>query len=159
MLTRCSSVVLRGATPHDDAYQRRLFAESRDDLAMLPQGIRDSLIDMQFRAQAMQLARNHPDADRRVLVADGVDAGVLVLDDAADALRIVDLTVERRERRRGIAGAAVTAVIAAAGERPVRLSVWSTNEIARALYERLGFIASAGADVEEGYITMERRAG
>jgi ribosomal protein S18 acetylase RimI-like enzyme len=154
---RCSAVALRAASVKDDAYLRRIFAESRDDLAILPPDVRDTLIDLQYRAQRAQFAAGHPDAAYHILVADGVDAGVLMLDRGSDHVRIVDLTVERRHRRQGVAASALRGVLEEAGVRPVRLTVWAANAAARALYERLGFTETA-APVPSGYLAMERRA-
>jgi ribosomal protein S18 acetylase RimI-like enzyme len=139
----------------DDRVARAMFAESRDDLDKLPAGVRESLLEMQYRAQQRQIAADHPNATHQVLVLDGTDVGRLVLAADHSALIVVDLVVVRPYRRRGVATAALAAVLADAGARPVRLHVWSENVAARALYERLGFVALSDG---KGHIAMERAA-
>jgi ribosomal protein S18 acetylase RimI-like enzyme len=155
---RGPQVSRRPVAAGDDGYLRRLFAQSRDDLLALPAEVRGGLLDMQYRGQRRQFAAGHPGASHEVLVADGTDAGLLILDSGAGRVHVVDITVARERRRQGIASAALRAVIGEAGERPVTLSVWAGNVIARSLYERLGFAAS-GTDTGSGYISMEYRSG
>lgn len=149
-------VTRRLVTDGDHAYLRLLFAESRDDLLVLPAEARGALLDMQYRGQGRQIAADHPAAIRQVLVADGADAGLLILDHHAERVHVVDLVVTRARRRRGIASNTLRAVIDEAGARTVTLSVWSGNVIARSLYDRLGFVTSG---TSEGHLTMERRSG
>lgn len=161
MLTRCSHVTRRPALPSDDAYLRELFAQARDELLMLPADLRESLLDMQYRGQALQVAADYPAAAREILVADGTDSGVLILDRDAVRVHVIDITIARERRRQGIASRALRQVIDEAGERTVTLYVWSGNIIARSLYERLGFVVSvssdSASDTAEGHLSMERR--
>lgn len=157
VLTRSLRLTRRPATPGDRDYLRQLFAESRDDLLLLPPETRGALIDLQYRGQCRQVAADHPHATSEVLVADGADAGRLILDRAAGRLHVVDIVVARAHRRRGIASATLRNVISEADGRPVSLSVWSGNVIARSLYEQLGFSAVTSSDSETGHIHMEHR--
>lgn len=163
MRARCAQILRRPARAADDSYLRQLFAESRDELLALPPDLRASLLDLQYRGQARQFAADHPAATREILVADGVDSGVLVLDRDAEHTHILDITIARSARRQGIASSALRAVIDEAGERAVTLFVWSENLAARSLYERLGFVVSVGSDsasdTAEGHLSMERRPG
>src|SRR3954470_3148392 len=157
MLTTVRMVTLRTASPQDGPYLRGLFAASRPDLAVLPADARDALIDMQYRAQRTEFAWRYPGADYHVLISDGAEVGLLILDRGEEAVRVVDLVVAEQHRRRGIAAGALRQVIAAAGRLPVRSNVWSADPIARALYERLGF-GPTGAPVAAGYVAVERKA-
>lgn len=141
LLAPCALVTRRPVAPQDLELVRRFFAESREELAVLPPDTRDVLLDMQFRAQRRQYASIHPNARHEILVADGVDVGRLIVDHGTDHDRIVDVTVIRSRRRRGIASTVLRDVMSEADRagRPVRLSVWSTNAGARRLYEQLGF--------------------
>jgi GNAT superfamily N-acetyltransferase len=152
----CSVVARRPVTFADTPFLRALFAESRDDLMILPADVRDALVDMQFRAQRRHYEEAFPQARHDILVADGVDVGRLIVETAAD-VRIVDLVVQHAHRDRGIASAAMTELIAGADRdhQSMRLRVWSDNADARRLYERLGFVV-AGADA--GYLEMVRSA-
>jgi ribosomal protein S18 acetylase RimI-like enzyme len=150
--TQSPTVVRRPATEDDATVLRALFEQSRDDLLLLP----PALIDLQYRAQARQIAQDHPDATREVLVADGADAGLLVLAAADDAVWVVDIVVAPSHRRRRVAETVVRDVIDEASPRPVRLSVWASNAPARALYERLGFHTLTDSAT---HVRMERPAG
>jgi ribosomal protein S18 acetylase RimI-like enzyme len=156
---RCAQVSRRPATAADADYLRALFTESRDDLLVLPDVARAALLDMQYRGQGRQIAAGHPAATREVLVADGADAGLLILDRDPERVHVVDIVVARAHRRRGIASGTLRAVIDEAGGRTVTLSVWPGNVIARSLYERLGFVPSTPSQIPGGYLPMEHRPG
>jgi ribosomal protein S18 acetylase RimI-like enzyme len=139
------TVTRRPRTAADEPLLRALFEQSRDDLALLP----PALVDLQYRAQQAQFGR----AGREVLVIDGVDVGTLVLTEDDDAVQVVDIVIAPAHRRQGIAEAVLGQVIAQAGDRPVRLTVWAANAPARALYERLGFRALSDSDT---HVPMQR---
>jgi ribosomal protein S18 acetylase RimI-like enzyme len=154
VLAQARQLSRRAVAPHDDPYLRALFAESRDDLLLLPSGVREPLIDMQFEAQRRQIAAAHPDAVHEVLVVDGADVGRLVVAQSADAAHIVDITIARASRRQGIATAVLQELIAAVSNRAITLRVWSANTSARRLYEQVGFVPR---HTDAGYVAMERR--
>ncbi|MDT4901750.1 MAG: hypothetical protein QOJ78_2680 [Pseudonocardiales bacterium] len=151
----CSVVTRRPVTFADTAFLRALFAESREDLMILPADVRDTLVDMQFRAQRRHYDEAFPLARHDLLVADGVDVGRLIVETSAIDVRIVDVVVQNAHRGRGIASAALAEVIAEADRerRSTRLSVWPDNGGARRLYERLGFAVTAAT---AGYLEMHR---
>jgi ribosomal protein S18 acetylase RimI-like enzyme len=159
VLTRCSQLARRPARASDEDYLRQLFAQAREDLAILPAELRDQLADLQYRGQLRQIEADYPAATREVLVADGTDAGVLVLDQDDARIHVVDIAVASAHRRRGVASAALRSVFDEAGQRPVTLTVWSGNAIALSLYGRFGFAEINGANVTEGYVFMERKGG
>jgi ribosomal protein S18 acetylase RimI-like enzyme len=144
----------RAVAPPDGPYLRALFADSRDDLLLLPSEVREPLIDMQFEAQRRQIAADHPDAVHEVLVVDGADVGRLVVAQSADAAHIVDITIARASRRRGIATAVLRELIDAVSNCTITLSVWVANIPARRLYEQVGFVPRR---TDAGYVAMERR--
>jgi ribosomal protein S18 acetylase RimI-like enzyme len=154
-----ATVTRRAVEPSDAAFVRELFAGSREDLAMLPPAVRESLIDVQFRARRGQYAVSFPDARHQLIVVGGEAVGELLVDDGTDAVRIVDITVHEHYRGRGIAAAVLSEELATADRAgvPVRLSVWSTNAVARRLYERLGFAVVASGE-DSGYIEMQRES-
>ncbi|MCW2855302.1 MAG: hypothetical protein JWR52_917 [Marmoricola sp.] len=150
MIAAVSDVARRPATAADEPCLRALFAESRDDLALLPPDAREQLIDMQFVAQRAQQLVTHPHASNEILVVEGRDVGRLML----AGCHVVDITVGREYRRRGIATAVLGQVISRNSPRATTLQVWSANEAACALYAGLGFEPS---NDEMGYITMTTR--
>ena len=149
------AVTRRPLGSDEDDLRCRMFAESRDDLLILPPEVRGPLIGMQYRAWRAQIGADHLAATHEVLVAGGVAVGLLILDSDAARVHVVDIVVVRERRRQGIASGALRAVIDEAGERTVTLWVWSGNAGARSLYEGLGFAATAVT--AEGYLGMERR--
>ena len=153
---RDSPVVTRCPLGSDeDDLRRRMFAESRDDMLILPAEVSGPLIDMQYRGWLRQIGADHPAATYEVLVVGGVAVGLLILDTDAARVRVVDIVVVRERRGQGIASGALRGVIDEAGERTVTLSVWSGNVGAQSLYEGLGFVTTAVT--AEGYLGMERR--
>jgi ribosomal protein S18 acetylase RimI-like enzyme len=158
MSSATTTVARRPVAPHDENFLRELFADSRPDLAVLPPDLRGALIDMQFRAQRAQYTASYPSARYEIIVADGNPLGQLVLDEGVESVRIVDVSVHRAHRGRGIASAVLHDVIARAersGHR-VCLSVWSTNTQARRLYGRLGFVRTDNSHPSAvGYVEMQ----
>jgi ribosomal protein S18 acetylase RimI-like enzyme len=114
MLTEVAMVTRRAATPADDDYLRDLFAESRDDLWVMPADVRTVLLDAQYRTRRHQLEAAHPEATYEIVIADGVEAGLLIRDGAD----VVQLAITRRYRGRGIAESVLRAVTGAAEARP-----------------------------------------
>jgi ribosomal protein S18 acetylase RimI-like enzyme len=149
------AVIRRPIGPGEDDFIRRVFAQSRDDLLLLPAEARGPLMDMQYRAWRRQIAADHPGATHEVLASGGVDAGLLILDADAERVRVVDIVVARELRGQGIGSGALRTVIDQAGDRVVTLSVWPGNDGARSLYERLGFAVTT--ETTEGYLVIERR--
>lgn len=86
------------------------------------------------------------DAGARALVARGAAGalrGLVLVRQVADEIEILLVAVEHAARRRGIARALVTAVLAAArGARMAFLEVRASNVAAIALYAGLGFVAT-----------------
>jgi RimJ/RimL family protein N-acetyltransferase len=136
-------VTRRLATPADRAYLRDLFAESRDELLVLPPDVRFSLVDMQYRTQRRRISDDHPEATFEILVVESAAVGVLVLDRRATGTVVVNLAVARAHRNRGIATVTLRAVIAEAAPRPVILEPAAGNQAARRLAARLGLAQTA----------------
>jgi hypothetical protein len=103
VLTEVATVTRRAVTPADDDYLRNLFAESRDDLCVLPADVRTVLLDAQYRNKRHQLEATHPSASYEIVIADGVEAGLLILDRRADGVDVVQLAIARKYRGCGIA--------------------------------------------------------
>lgn len=145
---------VRPANASDEPFLRELFVHSRGDLQLLPDGLREQLVDLQYPAQCAQYEGDHPLAQHLVLIDPaGAPVGRLVVDDSGDDLHLVDLTVMAEHRRRGIGTAAVGHALDLAAARGTRctLAVWSANQPARALYERSGFVYLSAGD---GYLHM-----
>jgi N-acetylglutamate synthase-like GNAT family acetyltransferase len=152
MLTRCT-VSRRPARPGDLGYQRALFAESADELLLLPADVRLSVIEMKYRAHRHHLADDHPQATAEIIVADGTDAGLVVLDSSADEVELVDLVVSRTHRHHGVATAVLSDVLAQAAARTVTARVGTNDFASRRFFEQFGFTA---VDDQAGTVTMTR---
>lgn len=153
-LVGATSLTLRPAGPADEPFLRALFAQSRDDLALLPDPVREPLSEVQYRARQQHYAAAHPQARQLILTHDGgASVGHLIIDESGPETRLVDLAVTAEHRGRGLGAAAVSHVLARAADRgaATTLSVWSANEPARTLYERLGFRYLSTGD---GYLQM-----
>ena len=133
-------IALRAATPADHAFLVGLYASTRDDLALLPPDQREALISMQYRAQDLHYRQVSPHARFDVVEVEGRPVGRLYVDEQANGLRIIDISLLPEHRGAGIGAALIRAVQdeAAASGRRVTLHVALGNPAA-ALYDRLGF--------------------
>ena len=134
---------LRPATPADEPFLRRVYAESRA-AELAPTGWTEAqkaaFCDSQFAAQDAHYRRAYPGCEFLVVERDGAPIGRLYRQRRADEIRIVDLALLEAERGQGVGGRLLRAVLEEAGAAglPVRLHV-ERNNPARRLYVRLGF--------------------
>jgi ribosomal protein S18 acetylase RimI-like enzyme len=151
----------RPAEAVDEDFLLTLFAESRPELGLLPEPVRDQLIRLQFEAQLRQYRADAPDATDWILELHGSGTGGsepepvgrCYLRQGATEIRLLDLAVRTRMHGHG-AGSSVLGQLCAVAERagvPLRLSVWQANEAAIRLYRRLGFVEDGA---EGGYLRM-----
>ncbi|MCA1656127.1 MAG: GNAT family N-acetyltransferase [Actinobacteria bacterium] len=144
---------LRPARPADDELLLTLSADRIGaDLAAagLDPGMASPVAALQATAREAAYRANWPGATDFVVEVDGEPAGRLLVDEAPDCHRIVDLALLGRFRGRGLGTrllAGVTARADAAGV-PVRLTV-ARASAAVALYRRAGFdvVADQGLDL------------
>jgi ribosomal protein S18 acetylase RimI-like enzyme len=134
-----------------------LFAGSRAaELAAagLDQSALAAMVSLQFRAQQTHYRAAFPAAVDHVIHLDGRPVGRCWVDRATGEVRLMDLIVDAGHRRQGIAERVVQDLQAeaAAHALPLRLSVWSSNEPARALYARAGFVVRSE---DGGYLQLE----
>ncbi len=95
--------------------------------------------------------------DFQVIVAAGVDAGILAVSHEPDCLRINQLVVLPEYQGKGVGTTCMTQVLDDATRRglPVRLQVLKVNRQAPGFYRRLGFRIVGEDDI---HIRMERPA-
>lgn len=127
----------RPSSDADAPLLRRLFAESRADLDLLPNGVRDQVLDLQLHAQRRQQEADHPGCRREILLYDGAPVGLLVTDRDADSVHVLDIAIAAAHRGRGLGTAVLNEL--RAENITVVLQVWADNAGARRLYQRLGF--------------------
>jgi ribosomal protein S18 acetylase RimI-like enzyme len=152
---------LRPACDGDAPFLRELFETARPDAAILaawPELVRRPFLDQQFQFQTLHYARVYPDADRLLVIADGVPIGRMILSRQFEQWCVVDIALLPAWRSQGLGTLLLQRVKAAAATAApcVRLSVDVRNP-ARRLYERLGFAAVEERDGMAN-VEMEWRA-
>lgn len=133
----------------DDAFLRRLImATVADELmaSLWPEAIRDSVLDIQYRARLNASRSNFPQAESRIVLVDGERAGWFFVSTLSggspnDEIRLVEIMLLPEHRRRGIGTMLIQDLSsqAKAAHLPLRLSVDVNNAAAFRLYSRLGF--------------------
>ena len=153
----------------DQEFLLTLFAESRPEVALLPEAVRPALTRMQFDSQRSQHRSSAPDAVDWILELD-VDGraepvGRCYLLQGQQEHRLLDLAIRPQWRRHGFAGTVLAWLCADAARAgvPLRLTVWHANHDALRLYHRHGFVADdAGRDGDvpelSGYLRLRRPA-
>ena len=148
----------RPAGRDDSGLLRSLFAAARPDLALVPDPVRDQLLNLQFEAQRDQYRRLAPDAVDWIVEIEHAGrlepVGRCYLWPGPREHRLLDLAIHPRWRGRGVGGAVLERLCADAARAgvPLRLSVWAANEDARRLYDRLGFVPEDQAAT--GYVAL-----
>lgn len=145
--------------PGDAEFLLTLYASTRQELSALgwPPAEQDALIRMQFDARERHYRAAYPAAAYSLICVAGERAGRLVVDRSDTAIRIVDIALLPRLRRRGIASVLVGQILAEADASQVAVRCHVLHDIeARLFWQRGGFhaLSSDGA-----YIALERRPG
>ena len=117
----------------------------------LDDGLLNTLLDQQFRAQQSAYRQAFPDADHVIIASAGAAVGRLMTAFCdSQTLRVIDILLSISARGRGIGTDVIDSLghpARAKGATRLSLSVLRHNEAARQLYERLGFriVADDGA--------------
>lgn len=134
---------LRDAQPSDDAHLLAVYGSTREDeLTMTDwdEVRKRAFVEQQFRAQDQYYRANYANATYQVILVDGEPAGRLYVARWPDEIRIMDIALLSRFRRRGV-GRKLLADLqreAADQNKPLRIHVERFNP-ALGLYARLGF--------------------
>lgn len=143
-------ITVRPITASDQAFCRALFHEDRNAGFAglnLADGLLNTLLDQQFRAQQSAYHQAFPDADHVIIAYAGVTVGQLMTAFCdSQTLHVIDILLSASARGRGIGTDVLDSLAHAAiakGATRLSLSVLRHNEAARRLYERLGFRAMA----------------
>lgn len=151
------NTTLRSVEPDDEAFPYRLYASARsEELAPLPwtEEQKEAFLKMQFDAQSRHYREHYPDADFRVIMADGKPGGRLYAARWPEEIRIVDISLLPEHRAKGIGTTLLRELVseAEASGKPTTIHVERFNPALR-LYERLGFREKEDKGV---YLLMER---
>jgi ribosomal protein S18 acetylase RimI-like enzyme len=153
-----SVIKVRPEQPQDEAFLFELYASTRQeelDAWGWPSEMRSAFLALQFKASQ---GHHHafPDAEFKIVLLDGVNAGRLIINRTREELRVVDISLLPQFRNSGLGSALLQRIFgeAAASKKPLRLKVLRRNRAAR-LYQRLGFVKTSDSEM---YLEMEWRA-
>ena len=147
---------LRPAAPPDDGFLLQLYGETRaDELARTDWNPiqREAFLRQQFQARRTDYRSRFPGAEASIVMIGAEDVGVWVVWRGQSEIRLVNIELAARCRRRGVGSQLIRGLLAegANGRRPVVLSVSEENHGAQRLYRRLGFATEGRAN---GYLAM-----
>jgi GNAT superfamily N-acetyltransferase len=119
--------------------------------------LRVRILRQQFDAQRQSYRENFPGADERLILRGDTPIGWVIVDRGGPALRGIDIALVPDARRQGIGTLIIRDLQqqAAIENRPMFIEVLRGNVRARALYERLGFLATGESAT---HTAMEWRA-
>ena len=153
------TLTLRDVRPEDEAGLFDLFAAVRAGELRMQEwepALRGRILRMQFEAQRRTYRAEYPAADERLIELDGAPIGWVVVDRSRSELHGIDIALLEEKRGRGVGTRVIRALQeeAAAGNRPMVITVNRTNVQALALYARLGFRPVSETDL---HMVMEWR--
>lgn len=115
----------------------------------------ENFLRMQFGLQHKQYMDSYKKAAFEIVVYDGIPAGRLYVDRREEDIRIIDIALLPKFRRRGIGSSIMRNLICEADQKQATLSLHvEHNNPAMALYEKLGF---KKGDITGIYFFMERK--
>lgn len=156
--SRPSHPTLRFVTDDDASFLYELFVAVRGPaFASLSDDMVGPLFEQQYRAQQASYGATYPLADHHVVELGGDPIGQIRVDRAATSIVLVDISLLPMARNYGIGTHLIESLVDESDYTgmPIELSV-ATDNPARRLYERLGFVET-GADAL--YARMVRRPG
>lgn len=140
-----SQISLRPASEEDVPFLLRLYVSTRKDefdVVSWPEGQREAIEQMQFRAQRMYYSQQWPQAQHSVIQFKSCDAGRLYVDRNGSEISVIDISLLPEFRSQGIGGAVFKALIQESDTsgKAISLSALRSNQSAIAFYGRLGFV-------------------
>lgn len=143
--------IFRSAKPEDDDFVFGLYLQRRtDEIAAFgwDQGAEQSFLKMQFDMRRKAYRMRYPRADHRIIQTDGVPVGEMIVYRAENSLGLVDISISKEFRGRGIGAEAIRLLQneADAEHLPIILHVDRINLDAQRLYQRIGFVVTDDSD-------------
>lgn len=140
---------LRAVREADRGFLSALHATTRPDLLLLPEEIRDQVMDMQFMAKTGHYAKVYGTEGWRIVEAAGQAAGSIHTADVGSEDReilLVDIALLPQWRNQGVGSSLLRWLQeqAARDGKAIRLHVEAFSP-ARKLYERLGWVVKEKA--------------
>ena len=137
-------ITLRDIGVDDDRLFFELYAAVRgEELGMeqWPRDQRDRILRLQLDAQRRSYRHQFPAADERLILRNGSPIGWVIVNHTSPELHGIDIALLAKDRSKGLGTAVIRALQreAAAGRKPMIITVQRRNVRAHALYARLGF--------------------
>ena len=151
---RNPELLLRAETPGDADFLSALFMASSPLAGLLPEPI----LRQQALAQQIGHRTDFPHAMRRIVALGGADIGHVVIDwSDRESCYCVDIAILPGAQRGGIGGQLLEAWTEVADRlnRSCSLQVMTDNP-ARRIYERMGFMPQAGTDPHSPLVELAR---
>jgi RimJ/RimL family protein N-acetyltransferase len=145
LATTRGSFTLRPERPDDADFLYALFrSHMLAGVAAMPvdDAMKEQLLRMQFRSQAMTYRAQYPAARFDILERDGIPFGRLIVHEDAEVATFVDFALLPDNRGAGLGTAVIRRVLDWVAERcaSVRLSIVWNNEASLRMTRRLGFV-------------------
>jgi ribosomal protein S18 acetylase RimI-like enzyme len=152
-------ITLRAAGPDDAAFLFEVYASTRaEEMALAPWSDeqRQDFLRMQFDAQHSYYHERFPDADYKVILADGESVGRLYVARDKETIQILDIAVLPERRRAGVGTSLIQELVSEAKQSGKTVQIYvETFNPSLSLFERFGFSKIA----EEGFnFLLEWRA-
>lgn len=148
----------RPMTDSDLPFVAALYASTRAvEMARVtwPDEAKSAFLAQQHEAQHHHYRSHYDGAEWLIVEQAGTPVGRLYLDEWESEFRVIDISLAPEARGRGIGGAILADIVAAAEAKGKAVSIHVEHENpARRLYERLGFELVEDRGV---YLLMERR--
>jgi len=134
-----------------------LLADAREELAAVPEPVRDDLAAMQVRARRTAYAEVWPGAEEWVILLDASPVGRLLLDVGTGSWHVVDIRLDAAVRGTGVGTQVLLDVCARATRQglPVTLSTRAGSR-AEQWYRRNGFVDAAESGADEADVLLVR---
>jgi ribosomal protein S18 acetylase RimI-like enzyme len=151
-MLQTDSITARPLLPTDEGFSYQVYASTRlDELSLVDWNDeqKETLLQMQFRAQSRHYQDAYPQATSQVIEWNGTPVGRLTVDRTERTTTLVDIALLPEFRRHGIGSLIIDRL--QSENRKINLHVLKTNP-ALDLYRRLGFVVK---DEDALYIEME----
>jgi ribosomal protein S18 acetylase RimI-like enzyme len=129
-----ATITLRAATADDSTFCYDIHRRSMRDVV-------DRIWGWNEQDQKAFHVRAYDPAGTQLVLVDGIEAGVLIVDRRPDVLFLSRIEIDPPAQNRGVGTSLIRSLQAEAAERgvPLVLEVFLANRRAHALYQRLGF--------------------
>jgi ribosomal protein S18 acetylase RimI-like enzyme len=138
------TIAKRPVAAEDDCFLLKVYASTREEEMALvdwSKKQREVFLRSQLTAQRKDYESRYPASTHQVLLLDGEPVGQIWIATTDDEVRLLDIAILPKYRRRGLGTALLKELQEEQGRRgkPLRHCVYKENRTALAFYARLGF--------------------